>query len=61
MGFPLDFLRGVATAAFQIDGATREGGRESSIRDTFCATPGRVENRRHTTHPAQGVGACPAL
>lgn len=43
-GFPQDFLWGVATAAFQIEGATREDGRGPSIWDTFCATPGRVEN-----------------
>lgn len=43
-GFPPDFLWGVATAAFQIEGATREDGRGPSIWDTFCATPGRVEN-----------------
>ncbi len=39
-----DFLYGVATAAFQIEGATKEGGRVDSIWDTFCAEPGRVLN-----------------
>jgi beta-glucosidase len=42
--FPPGFLWGVATAAFQIEGATREDGRGPSIWDTFCATPGKVEN-----------------
>lgn len=39
-----DFLFGAATAAFQIEGATREDGRLPSIWDTYCATPGRVAN-----------------
>lgn len=40
--FPPDFQWGVATAAFQIEGATREDGRGVSIWDTFCREPGRV-------------------
>jgi beta-glucosidase/6-phospho-beta-glucosidase/beta-galactosidase len=35
---------GAATAAFQIEGATRAGGRGESIWDRFCATPGAVAN-----------------
>ena len=42
--FPPNFTWGVATAAFQIEGATQEDGRGASIWDTFCATPGKVEN-----------------
>ncbi len=42
--FPADFTWGAATAAFQIEGATAEGGRGPSIWDTFCAEPGRVAN-----------------
>ncbi len=42
--FPSDFTWGVATAAFQIEGASREDGRGASIWDTFCATPGKVQN-----------------
>ncbi len=34
--FPQGFLWGAATAALQIEGATREGGRGSSVWDTFC-------------------------
>jgi len=40
-----DFLFGVATASFQIEGAVAEDGRLPSIWDTFCATPGKVLNR----------------
>ena len=42
--FPADFTWGAATAAFQIEGATHEGGRGPSIWDTFCAEPGRIVN-----------------
>src|SRR5476649_1480104 len=37
-----DFLLGVATAAYQIEGAVHEDGRLPSIWDTFSATPGKV-------------------
>jgi beta-glucosidase len=40
--FPRDFVWGTATSAFQIEGATDEGGRGPSIWDAFCAQPGRV-------------------
>ncbi|GAB7126648.1 GH1 family beta-glucosidase [Silvimonas sp. JCM 19000] len=40
--FPRDFVWGVATSSFQIEGATTEGGRGASIWDTFCATPGKI-------------------
>jgi beta-glucosidase len=40
--FPSDFAWGVATSSYQIEGAVAEGGRGSSIWDTFAATPGRV-------------------
>lgn len=39
-----DFTFGVATSAFQIEGAVSEGGRTASIWDTFCKTPGKVDN-----------------
>ena len=42
--FAVDFLWGAATAAYQIEGATREGGRGESIWDRFCATDGKVRN-----------------
>lgn len=42
--FPADFIWGTATSSFQIEGATREGGRSDSIWDTFCKVPGAVVN-----------------
>jgi beta-glucosidase len=38
------FVWGAATAAFQIEGATRADGRGESIWDRFAASPGRVHN-----------------
>ncbi|WP_370200240.1 family 1 glycosylhydrolase, partial [Roseibium sp.] len=43
--FPGDFLFGVATAAYQIEGATSEDGRKPSIWDAFSKMPGRVYQR----------------
>jgi beta-glucosidase len=40
--FPPDFLFGLATAAYQIEGATREDGRKPCIWDAFSNMPGRV-------------------
>jgi beta-glucosidase len=40
--FPRDFRWGVATAAYQIEGATTEDGRGPSIWDEFVRVPGRV-------------------
>ncbi len=42
MNFPEGFLWGVATAAYQIEGAVDEDGRSPSIWDTFSHTPGKV-------------------
>ncbi|HEX7004718.1 MAG TPA: family 1 glycosylhydrolase, partial [Trueperaceae bacterium] len=39
---PSRFIWGVATSAYQIEGAAREDGRGPSIWDTFCRTPGKV-------------------
>lgn len=40
--FPKDFLWGAATAAYQIEGGAKEGGKGPSIWDTFSHTPGKV-------------------
>ena len=42
--FPADFTWGVATAAYQIEGAVDADGRRASIWDTFAHTPGKVLN-----------------
>ena len=39
---PAGFEVGVSTAAFQIEGAVREGGRGPSTWDEFMAQPGRI-------------------
>ena len=44
MSFPHEFTWGAATAAFQIEGATKEDGRGESIWDRFASTPGKVVN-----------------
>jgi beta-glucosidase len=40
--FPADFLFGVATAAYQIEGAAHEDGRTDSVWDAFARVPGAV-------------------
>ena len=42
--FPADFMWGVSTASYQIEGAVEEDGRQKSVWDTFSAQPGRVVN-----------------
>jgi beta-glucosidase len=42
--FPSDFVWGVATSSFQIEGATGEDGRGASIWDTFSHSEGRIKN-----------------
>ncbi len=42
MGFRNDFIWGTATASYQIEGASNEGGRGRSIWDDFSHTPGKI-------------------
>ena len=42
--FPADFVWGMATASYQIEGAVAEDGRTPSIWDTFSSIPGAVLN-----------------
>jgi beta-glucosidase len=42
--FPNDFIWGVATASYQIEGASNLDGRGESIWDRFSKTPGKVAN-----------------
>src|SRR5512139_2425242 len=42
--FPADFVWGVATSAYQVEGAAREDGRGDSIWDEFCRRPGAIKD-----------------
>lgn len=44
MGFRKDFTWGVATSAYQIEGAAFDDGKGLNIWDVFCKEPGRILN-----------------
>ena len=44
MKFEKDFLFGAATASYQVEGATNEGGRSTCIWDDFSKIPGKIKN-----------------
>ncbi|MBN1891298.1 MAG: family 1 glycosylhydrolase, partial [Clostridiales bacterium] len=47
MNFRKDFIWGVSTASFQIEGGSEPGERGLSLWDTFCETDGRVFGGHH--------------
>jgi beta-glucosidase len=44
--FPRDFAWGVATSAYQVEGAVASDGRTPSVWDTFCGRPGAIADGR---------------
>ena len=45
--FPADFVWGVATSSFQIEGAAASDGKGASIWDDFCRVPGAIANNEN--------------
>lgn len=48
--FPPGFVWGVATSAYQVEGATHDGGRGDSIWDEFCRRPGAIRDGASGDH-----------
>ena len=42
--FPKNFIWGVATSSYQIEGAPTVGGKGPSVWDTFSHSPGKIKN-----------------
>ncbi|HVT79474.1 MAG TPA: family 1 glycosylhydrolase, partial [Phycisphaerae bacterium] len=53
--FPADFLWGVATAAYQVEGAAAEDGRTASVWDTLCRRPGAIRTRPERERGLRGL------
>ncbi len=51
--FPEEFVWGVATSSYQIEGATSADGRGESIWDRFCSQPGRIADGTDGTDACQ--------
>ncbi len=47
INFPKNFLWGVATASYQIEGASKIDGKGESIWDRFTHTPGKIKNNEN--------------
>ena len=41
---PKDFVWGVSTSSYQIEGAATADGRGPSVWDSYCRVPGRIAN-----------------
>ena len=56
--FPDDFVWGVATSAFQIEGASAADGKGPSIWDTFCKVPGVIADGSDGTVACEHYQRC---